>query len=137
MNITEFLTITSAIVPERTATIFEGHHQTYGEFQERSLRLADALAKMGVGRGDRVATIHVNCPQHIEAYFATAMLDAIYVPMNFRVKKDELTYMLNNAGPKVLFVGERYMDLVLSAVPDVQSVEHYVALDHTTHSWPS
>lgn len=137
MNITEFLTITSAIVPERTATIFEGRHQTYGEFQERSLRLANALAKMGVGRGDRVATIHVNCPQHIETYFATAMLDAIYVPMNFRVKKDELTYMLNNAGPKVLFVGERYMDLVLSAVPDVQSVEHYVALDHTTTNWPS
>ena len=104
MNITEFLTITSAIVPERTATIFEGHHQTYGEFQERSLRLADALAKMGVGRGDRVATIHVNCPQHIEAYFATAMLDAIYVPMNFRVKKLKVKNLMNFICYQILLI---------------------------------
>lgn len=137
MNTTEFLTITSAIVPDRVATIFEGHHQPYGKFQERVMLLADGLAKLGVSPGDRVGTIHVNCPQHIEAYFASAMLDAIYVPMNFRVRSDELTYMVNNASPKVMFVGERYVDLVQSVAPKVDSVKQYIALDGVTSPWPS
>ena len=137
MNTTEFLTITSAVVPDRTATIFEGHRQSYGELQERVIRLANALADLGVGQGDRVGTIHVNCPQHIETYFASAMLDAMYVPVNFRVRADELTYMLNNAAPKVMFVGARYVDLVQSVASQVESVRQYVALEEEESPWPS
>ena len=137
MNTTEFLTITSAIVPDRIATIFEGQRQSYGELQERVMRLADALANLGVGPGDRVGTIHVNCPQHIEAYFASAMLGAMYVPMNYRVRADELTYMLNNAAPKVMFMGARYVDLVQSVAPQVESVKQYVALEDGESPWPS
>ena len=136
MNTTELLTITSAIVPDRTATIFEGQRQSYSELQERVMRLADALVALGVGPGDRVGTIHVNCPQHMEAYFASAMLDAIYVPMNYRVRADELTYMLNNAGPKVMFTGARYVDLVQSVAPHVESVKQYVALEAGESPWP-
>ena len=64
--------------------------------------------------GDRVATLQVNCPELVETVFATAKLDALYVPLNFRAKADELTAMLNNAEPTVLLVGQRYVDLVES-----------------------
>ena len=137
MNTTEFLMITNAIVPDRAVTIFEGRRRSYGELQERVNRLANALANLGVSAGDRVAMMHVNCPQHIETYFATAKLDAIYVPINFRVRADELAYMLNDAAPKVLFVGDRYTDLVQSVAYQAKAVEHYVAVEGQHTPWPS
>ena len=51
---------------------------------KRVSRLANALADLGVGPGDRVASMQVNTNQVIETYFAAAALDAIYVPFNFR-----------------------------------------------------
>ncbi|PKB67907.1 MAG: hypothetical protein BZY82_01840 [SAR202 cluster bacterium Io17-Chloro-G3] len=136
MNTSEFLTITSLIVPDRTATIFEGGRRSYQELLSRATRLANAMESLGVTAGDRIATMHVNCPQHIEIYFASALLDAIYVPINFRVRADELTYMLNDATPRILFVGGRYTKLVQSAISQTKSVEHIVALEDEDTPWP-
>ena len=114
MNTTELLTIAGAIVPERTAMVFEDQRFTYLDLQDRVNRLTNALADLGVGRGDRVATMQVNCNQIVETYFAAARLDAIFVPLTFRARGEELTHMLNSAEPTVLFVGGRYVDLVRS-----------------------
>ncbi|MBI4340030.1 MAG: long-chain-fatty-acid--CoA ligase [Chloroflexi bacterium] len=135
MNTSEFLTLSSSIVPERTAMIFEGKRISYSQLQERVNRLADALAKLGVGAGDRVAAIQVNCNEHIEAYFAAAKLDAIYVPMNFRVKSDELAFMLKDSEPKALLSGLRYCDLVESAVGGIPSLRALVSLDGPKGNW--
>ena len=115
MNTTEFLVIAGAIVPDRTALIFEGRQFTFAQLQERVNRLANALADLGVSPGDRVATMQVNCNQSIELYFAAAVLDAIYVPLNFRAKSEELEQMLAIAQPKLLFIGERYLPLIENA----------------------
>ena len=115
MNTTEFLVIAGAIVPDRTALIFEGQQFTFVQLQERVNRLANALSDLGVSPGDRVATMQVNCNQNIELYFAAAVLDAIYVPLNFRAKSEELEQMLAIAQPKLLFIGERYLPLIEDA----------------------
>ncbi len=137
MNTTEFLTLSSAIVPDRLALIFEQKRLSYGDMQERVNRLADGLAKMGVGAGDRIATIQVNCNEHIEAYFAAAKLDAIYVPINFRVRNEELAFMLKDSEPKVLLAGGRYYDLVESVTTGVQSLQALIGLDGPRPSWVS
>ena len=112
MNTSEFLTIAGAIVPDRTAIIFDGQEYSFETLADRVNRLANVLSDMGVGAGDRVATMQVNTNQSIEAYFAAAQLDAIYVPVNFRAKSDELETMLSIARPSCLFIGERYLPLV-------------------------
>ena len=112
MNTSEFLMIASAIVPDRTALIFDGEEVSFADFQERVNRLANALSGLGVGAGDRLAIMQVNCTQGIEIYFAAAQLDAIYVPINFRAKTEELRPMLRLAEPRYLFIGERYLSLV-------------------------
>ena len=112
MNTSEFLLIAGAIVPDRPALLFEGQQFTFGQLQERANRLANSLADMGVGKGDRVATMQVNTHQNVELYFAAALLDAIYVPLNFRAKGEELAQMLEIAGPRALFIGERYLPLI-------------------------
>ncbi|MDP6495008.1 MAG: AMP-binding protein, partial [Dehalococcoidia bacterium] len=84
MNTTELLSITAMIVPDRDAIVFDDNRITFGELAERVNRLANALSDLGVGAGDRVAVMQVNCNEHLESYFATAKLDAIFVPINFR-----------------------------------------------------
>ncbi len=112
MNTTEFLMIAEAIVPDRVAIHFDDREITYSELQENVNALANALAARGVGSGDRVAIMQVNTPENIELYFAAAQLDAIYVPINFRARSEELGQMLRIAQPAMLFIGERYLPLV-------------------------
>jgi acyl-CoA synthetase (AMP-forming)/AMP-acid ligase II len=136
MNTSEFLTISSAIVPERLATVVGDRRTTYEELQLRVSRLANGFSSLGMCRGDRVAVLQVNCAEHIETYFAAAKLDAVYVPLPFRARADELTHMINDAAPRVLLVGQRYVDLVRSFADRLESVEHYVALEAPTDGWP-
>ena len=112
MNISELLAISSAICPDRMAIIFEGKHYTFSQLQERVNRLANALVKLGVKKGDRVALLQVNCNECVEACLATAKVGAIYLPLNFRSKEDEQEYMINFAEVHTLFAGKRYFDLV-------------------------
>ena len=135
MNTSEFLTIASAIVPDRLAMVFEDRRITYEELSHRVNRLANTLADLGVRSGDRIAMLQVNCNQHIETYFAAAKLDAVYVPLHFRARADELTYMINDSAPKVLLVGPRYAELVQSLGGSLESVRDYVALEEPVDGW--
>ena len=119
MNTSETLMIASAIVPDRDAIVFNGERFSFEALQERVNRLANAMSELGVGRGDRLAAMQTNCNHLIELYFASAQLDAIYVPINFRAKEDELATMLGIVEPSFLFLGERYLPLAAAAnVPD-------------------
>ena len=129
MNTTEFLTIATSICPDKVALVFEGKRYTFSQLGDRVNRLGNALSNLGVQTGDRVAMLHVNCNQCIEAYFAVAKIGAIYVPLNFRTKGSELTYMLNSSEANTLFVGERYTDLVNSIKPELGSVRTFIAID--------
>ena len=129
MNTTELLTITSAIVPEREAIVFDGNRMSFGELADRVNRLTNALGELGVGSGDRVAVMQVNCNEHIESYFATAKLDAIFVPINFRARAEELSFMLNDSGVKVIILGQRYQDMLRSIKGELTTVEHLITLE--------
>ncbi len=112
MLTTDFLTIAGAIVPDRIAVYFDDQAVTFGELQQRVNRLANAMADRGVARGDRVAVMAVNCTEVMEIYFAAAQLDAIFVPINFRARSEELAQMLAIAQPSIMFIGERYLPLL-------------------------
>ncbi|MBI2165960.1 MAG: long-chain-fatty-acid--CoA ligase [Chloroflexi bacterium] len=135
MNVAELLTISSSVVPEREALVFEGKRIAFERLAERSNRLAKAFQGLGVGMGHRVAVIQVNCGEHVEACFATAKADGVYVPLNFRAKADELAFMINDSEPSVLLVGKRYVDVVRSIRPQLKSVKHLVALEEPVKGW--
>ncbi|MDY6906742.1 MAG: long-chain-fatty-acid--CoA ligase [Chloroflexota bacterium] len=129
MNTPEFLLITSALVPDRTAIVFEGKRTSFGELNERVNRLANALTGMGVGKGDRVAILQVNCSQYVEVYFAVAKVGAIFVPLNFRAKNEELVHMLNHSEASTVFIGERYVDMVNGMRSQIQGVKNLVSIE--------
>jgi acyl-CoA synthetase (AMP-forming)/AMP-acid ligase II len=129
VNTTEFLSIASAICPDKTAIVFEDKRYTFGQLNERVNRLANGLIKLGVGKGNVVAFLQVNCNQCVETYFAVARAGAIYLPLNFRAKEKELTYMLNTAEATTLIAGERYIPMIKSIQPELHYLKHLVSLE--------
>ena len=132
MNTTDFLNIATAICPERDMTVFEGERRTFAEVNDRVSRLAGALSRLGVKKGDRVGILQVNCSQYVEAYFASAKLGAIFVPLNFRTKTEEISYMISNAGSKLLFLGGRAMGALDVPPQIVAAHEAEAMLPNTT-----
>jgi len=116
--------------------IFEGKRWTYSQTTERVNRLSNALIKLGVRKGDRLAMLQVNCPEAVELYYAGAKLGAIFVPLNFRAKIDELSYMLGNAEAKLLFAGKRYLDMVRAMLPNLPTIEQCISIDNKEVDMP-
>ena len=79
---------------------------SYGQFNDRVCRFSDALKKTGISKGDRVGILHRNSHEYLETYFAAARLGAILVPLNVRLSTRELSFILEDAGVKIL-VSER------------------------------
>ena len=129
MNTTDFLSIATAICPERDCVVFEGERYSYARINDRVNQLAHALDGMGVKKGERIGMLSVNCNQHVEAYFATAKLGGIDVPLNFRSKAEELGHMIDRAEIKVLFAGSRYMDPVDSIRAGLPKLERVISVD--------
>jgi acyl-CoA synthetase (AMP-forming)/AMP-acid ligase II len=97
--------------------------------QERVNRLANALTDLGIERGHKVAIMALNSHQYIETYYACAKLGAVFSPLNYRAKREELTYMVNNSEASAFFVGERYLELVGSMRPEIRGVRHFICYD--------
>ncbi|MEE9285291.1 MAG: AMP-binding protein, partial [Dehalococcoidia bacterium] len=129
MNTSEFLTIASSLVPDRTAMVCEGDTRTFAQLQERVNRLANALQSLGVSKGEKVAVMALNSMTYVEMYYACARLGMTFVPLNYRAKRDELAYMVNNSEASVLFVGERYLELAADIKPQMETVKHMISID--------
>lgn len=129
MNTVNFLTIPATIVPDQEVMSCAGCGQTYQETTTRVQRLAAALATLGISKGDRVAVLDTNSSRIIEVYFASSLLGAIFVPLNYRATAQELEYMIATAGVRVLMVGDRYVPLVAHSRDRLLGVTHCVSME--------
>jgi fatty-acyl-CoA synthase len=102
---------------------------TYAEMVERVGRLANALEKLGVQRGDRVATIAWNNARHLELYFGVPCMGAVLHPLNLRLPGDQLAYIANHAEDQVLFVDTSLLPAIEKLAPHLKNVKHYVVMD--------
>lgn len=133
MNISDLLSIAAQIVPERTAAILGGRCTTYGDLDGGASALASSLIGIGVTPGDRVGWMDVNGDRQVEAAFAIARADAVSVPINYRARDDELAFVIEDSGARVLFVGSQYVsavsDLIASQPDRLGSVKTLVAVE--------
>ena len=91
--------------PRRDAIIFNGIAWTYAEVYDRACRLAGALAKLGVKKGDRVAFWAANRPEFVEVLFGVPMLGAIASPLDHWWTWKDACVALKQIRPKILIVG--------------------------------
>jgi len=121
--------ISSMTVPDREALVQGDTRVTYMEMADRVKRLANGLQSLGVGKGSHVVVMAMNSPAFVETYYACATLGAVLVPLNYRAKQEELTYMINTAGADVVLVSERYLPLLQEIRATLSSVRHVICYD--------
>ncbi len=107
----------------------EVHRTTYAAVLGRSRRLANALTGLGVAGGDRVATLLWNQPEHLECQFAVTGMGGVIHPLDPRFDAEELAFIVEQAGDKVLVVDET---LLGRAAPLLGRVEHVVVVGHVS-----
>ncbi|WP_144791032.1 long-chain-fatty-acid--CoA ligase [Kocuria palustris] len=115
---------------QRTALEFFGARWKYSRLGAEVERAAEGLRRLGVRRGDRVALVLPNCPQHIVAFYAVMRLGAIAVEHNPLYTAAELRHQFEDHGARVAVVWDKAVETV-RALPGDVAVEHIVAVDIT------
>jgi long-chain acyl-CoA synthetase len=93
---------TAARFPDRPAITFRDRAISFAEFDRQSNRLANGLAALGLGSGDRLALYLPNCPQYELAFYAASKLGAISCPMNPSYREREIAYQVNDSGARLM-----------------------------------
>ena len=121
--------------PDDNAVVFGDLRLTWSEWHERVRRLAGAFAAAGVGRGDRVAVIDRNHIAVLDAILAAGALGAATVVPNWRLKDEELSYILADSGPRIVILGAAFADREATIRRAAPSLERIVHLDEEFESW--
>ena len=106
---------------------------SYGEVRRHAHQLAGALARLGVGRGDRVATLGWNNARHLEAYFGVPLMGGVLHTLNPRLSPADLVYIVNHAGDSVLLVDDVLLP-VLEGLRGQVSFKHVVVWTNGTQA---
>lgn len=105
------------------------HRYTYREFADRVDRLAGALTALGVKRGDRVATFAWNSFRHFELYLGVPCMGAVVHTLNVRLFAEQLVYIVNHAGDRVIFVDASVFPVFQKIRDQLRTVEHVIVMD--------
>ncbi|WP_405748821.1 3-(methylthio)propionyl-CoA ligase [Streptomyces sp. NBC_01020] len=116
------------------------HRYTFRDMAHRSRQVAQAVGAMGVGPGDRVATLAWNGYRHVELYYGVSGSGSVLHTLNPRLHPDQLVWIINNAGDSVLFFDLTFVDLVREIAPRVPGVRKFVLLSDAGQlaaAWPA
>jgi fatty-acyl-CoA synthase len=101
---------------------------SHAEVSARVDRLARALQTLGVEQGERVATFAWNNQRHFELYFAVPCIGAVLHTLNIRLFEEQITYIVNHAEDRIIFVDDSLVPMLEKLAPSFQKVEHYVIM---------
>src|ERR1700751_4348656 len=116
-----FLNRAASAFADKVAVIDGPRRFTYAQLFDRCVRLASALAGLGVKRLDTVAIIASNIPEMIEAHFAVPMLGAVLNPLNTRLDAANIAFSLKHGAARVLIVDGDYAPVVREALAQLAS----------------
>ncbi len=115
--------------PDKLAIIFEDRRYTYKAFNERVNRLANGLLKRGVRQGDKVAYLLNNGSEVAEISFALSKIGPLSVPLNFRLKDDEISYIVENSDSSFLFFGPEFREMITKLLPRWKKIQKAVCVE--------
>lgn len=121
-NMADVWEMAADAVPGREALVVGDRRLTYAQLEARANRLADALARRGVGPGDHVALYLENCPEYVEAMLAAWKLRAVTINVNHRYVADELRYLLDNSDAMAVLTQPSLLATVEAVAGDLPGV---------------
>jgi long-chain acyl-CoA synthetase len=127
MNIAQNVERAAIFFPDKIAILFEDRQITYKELDQAGNRLANAFAAHGIKKGDRVALYLPNIPEFAICYLAAVKIGAIAVSVNPMLKSEELKYLLNDSGSKLICTVEELLPHVVTN--DYPTVTHVLVCE--------
>jgi fatty-acyl-CoA synthase len=124
-----FLERTAEVYPDRLAVVHGSLRRTWGEVEARCRRLASALARRGIGKGDTVAVMLPNTPPMVEAHFGIPMAGAVLNALNTRLDPDSVAFMLDHGEAKVVIVDPEFAAVMQQAISRRQRREPLLVID--------
>jgi fatty-acyl-CoA synthase len=109
------------------------HTSSYGEAAGRARRLVKVLRRLGVGPGDRVATLAWSTHRHFEIFYASSGMGAVCHTVNPRLPPEQIAWMLENAEDRLVFVDTAFMPVLEAALPHVRCVTDVVVMTDHRH----
>jgi fatty-acyl-CoA synthase len=124
-----FLPRAAAVYPDKLAVIHGAFRFTYRELYDRCRRLASALRRNGVGRGDTVAIMAPNVPALLEAHFGVPMAGAVLNALNYRLDAHSIAFVLEHAQAKLLIADREFAPVVRDALRELNRPLPLVEID--------
>ncbi len=106
---------------------------TWSQIRDQSKQVANALAQLGIEPADRVATLAWNSARHIEAWYGTMGIGAVYHTLNPRLFPDQIAWIMKHAEDKALFVDLTFLPIVEKVAPQVPSLGKIIVLTDGAH----
>jgi fatty-acyl-CoA synthase len=131
-----FLERAAAVFPQRVAVVHGARSWTYAEFYARARRLASALSKLGIGRGDTVSVMLANTPAMLDAHYGVAMTGAVLNTLNTRLDAAILAFSLDHAETKVLITDREYSKVIKEALGLATAKPRVIDYDDAEYSGP-
>lgn len=119
----DFLETSARRYPHKPAIIYYGNRISYRQLKQEAEQVAAGLAAKGVSKGDRVALYMQNAPQFVIAFYGILRANAMVVPLNPMLLENEIDYMLQDSGAKVIFVGQDLADRVMAIKDRLPSLD--------------
>ncbi len=122
MNIGSLLPRHARYRPDHTAIVFNEHRLSFSDFNQRVNRLANALLRLGVAKGDKIATVLPNCLELLEVYWAVAKIGAVVVPLSTLTRGKGLVNLLKDADVTTVITNGGFVDEVDAIKSDRSSI---------------
>ncbi|MGQ9654140.1 MAG: AMP-binding protein [Thermodesulfobacteriota bacterium] len=125
------------LLRDKVAVVCGLEHQTFGQYASEAQALAAGLAKLGVGKGERIAVVAFNCHEFFLLYGAAAFLGAVMLPINWRLKPEEIQVILEDCTPKVVVVSPEYAEMVGQLADRCPFVSHRLVISGIANGYRS
>ncbi len=107
------------------------HRYTYADLNKRARQFANAVTKLGIKQGDRVATLAWNGYRHLEVYYATPCMGAVLHTLNLRLSATDLEYIVNHAEDSVICVDDDLLPILEKLAGKIPTVQHIIVMNNT------
>ncbi len=131
MNLNSILAQATARFGGKTALVMGKRRVSFTELDKASNKVANALLKMGVVKGDRVATLQSSNPEFVTVFFGIIKAGGIAVPLDARYIDDELVKIFDDCKPNILVAESPVLDALVPSLPRFSSIKHVINMTGT------
>ncbi len=134
INIGYLLYKRAMLSPKLEALVVGEVRRSYPELNAGANRVANAMRRMGVQRGDRVAVLALNDPEYLELFFGLAKIGVVMVPLNHRLAPPEVAYIANDCGTQTFIFGKEFVPVV-EAIRDQIPAKRFIGIMDNPPAW--